>query len=64
MTKNRLWSEAVAIAGNDFVEDVNRRLKDKGDMVLKEPPAAYSTLSDGKKEPLSYENTDYIDATN
>jgi hypothetical protein len=32
-------------------------------MVLKEPSAAYSTLSGGKKEPLSYENTDNIDET-
>jgi len=63
LQRNRIWSEAIAIGNNDFVEDVNRRLKDKGNLVSKEPATAYSTLFDGKKGPLSYENTYYIGAT-
>ncbi len=47
LQRNRLWSEAIAIGNNDFVEDIHCRLKDKnivgkmvtyGSMtVLKEP---------------------------
>ncbi len=67
------FCEAIAIGNDDFVEDIHRRLKDRdvngkivtgGSMsVLKEPLPPYNTLLDGKKEPLSYENTYCIDVT-
>ncbi len=60
LQRNHLWTEAIAIGNNGFVEDVNRQIKDKCNMVLKEPSATYSILFIVKGA-LSYENICYVD---
>ncbi len=74
LQRNRLWSEAIAIGNNDFLENIHSQLKEKnntvgkkvtcGNMtVLKEPHSAYNALFDAKKGPVSPENTYCIDVT-
>lgn len=73
LQRNRLWSEAIAIGNEGFIEDVHHQLKNKtivgkavtcGSMtVLKEPHSPYNTLFGSKKVALSHKNTYYIELT-
>ena len=73
LQSNRLWSEAIAIGNDDFIENIRRQLKEKntvgkkvtcGNMtVLKEPHLAYNALFDSKKGALNPKNEYYLDLT-
>ena len=61
-----IWSESVAVGRKLFLENIvqklkgfkNREIVNIGDIqAIREPDTPYSTLFDGKKEPLSPENS-------
>ena len=70
---NRLWSEAIAIGNEGFIEDVHHQLKNLtivgktvtcgSKTVLKEPHSPYNTLFGSKKVALNHKNTYYIELT-
>lgn len=64
------WSESITIGRKSFTAAIKRQLKNRAQTrtiiennessettVLKERAASYSTVSDGKKDNLSHENT-------
>ncbi|PHR27749.1 MAG: transposase [Desulfotalea sp.] len=69
--RQEFWSESVAVGGESFILDIQQKLAgripgrsivtENEITVLNEPLAAYSTLFDAKKAPLSLKNTYFLD---
>jgi len=67
LTRNRDWSESIAVGNKGFTADIQQQLASRahkrsivpvnGSTVLKEPEITYNTVFDGKKRALSPENT-------
>ncbi|MBU0942905.1 MAG: transposase [Proteobacteria bacterium] len=69
--RNPLWSEAVAVGSERYIQDIHKRLGGRGvgrsmvsdnkdTIALKEPRPPYSTLFIGKKGLLSQDNAFFI----
>jgi len=61
LKRRRQWSRSIAIGSNAFVEKIQNQLKEKSVMSCRKPSLPYSTLFDGEKGGLSYENTNFCE---